>query len=103
MFTVSKALLRSSETTIVRLGGFVWLKPVEIWLASWCSAVVVECIVLKPCWCSIFGIFGVMCGNRAFSRVLAIGESSDIGQYDVPKHRSLLGFGMGMILASFHI
>jgi len=45
----------------------------------------------------------VMCGNMAFSRVLAIGERSDIGRYEVPRLWSLFGLGMGMILAVFQI
>ena len=103
MFTVSKALLRSRETTMVRCGGCGWLKPWIIWFVIWCRAVVVEWRVLKPCWCFIWGRLGVMYGRRTFSKVLAIGESSDIGRYDVPTQGSLLGLGIGMILANFHI
>jgi len=45
---------------------------------------VVECFALNPCWnvCSCIPCF--MCGRSAFSSVLAIGESSAIGLYDVP-------------------
>ena len=49
MLTVSKALLMSSATTIVRAGGGFELKPCVIALLILCSAVVVECFVLKPC------------------------------------------------------
>ena len=35
--------------------------------------------------------------------VLAIGESSDIGRYYVPRFGSLFGFGIGMIFANFQI
>jgi len=35
--------------------------------------------------------------------VFAMGESSDIGLYDVPMQGSLFGFGTGMIFASFQI
>ena len=38
-----------------------------------------------------------------FSRVLAIGDSREIGLYDVPMCGSLFGLGIGMILASFRI
>jgi len=50
MLTVSKALLRSRDTTIVRSGGWGLLKPCVIWFVSWCKAVEVEWCVLKPFW-----------------------------------------------------
>ena len=43
MFIVSKALLISSATVIVRAGGAIWLNPFTV-----CSAVTVECCVLYP-------------------------------------------------------
>ena len=49
MFIVSKALLISSATVIVRAGGAVWLNPFATVLFSVCSAVTVECCVLYPC------------------------------------------------------
>ena len=49
-WTVSNAFDMSSAMATVRLGGFFWLKPVVIMLLMVCSAVVVECCVLKPCW-----------------------------------------------------
>ena len=42
-----------------------------------------------------------MCSRIVFSRHLDIGESSEMGLYEVPSLRSLLGFGMGIILACF--
>ena len=45
MFIVSKALLISSATVIVRAGGAIWLKPFATVLFSVCSAVTVECCV----------------------------------------------------------
>ena len=39
----------------------------------------------------------------SFSKVLDIEDSNDIGLYDVPSFGSLLGFGIGMIFASFQI
>ena len=56
MFIVSKALLISSATVIVRAGGAIWLNP----FASVCSAVTVECCVLYPCCMGVFGMFAVM-------------------------------------------
>ena len=46
MFIVSKALLISSATVIVRVGGAIWLNPFATVLFSVCSAVTVECCVL---------------------------------------------------------
>ena len=47
MFIVSKALLISSVTVIVRAGGAIWLNPFATVLFSVCSAVTVEC-----CFCT---------------------------------------------------
>jgi len=41
--------------------------------------------------------------SMSFSNVLDIGDSSEIGRYDVPSFGSLFGLGMGMILASFQV
>ena len=38
-----------------------------------------------------------------FFSVFAITERRDMGLYDVPLSMSLLGFGMGTMLANFHI
>ena len=45
----------------------------------------------------------VKCGSMSFSRVLAMGERSDIRLYEVPVDGSLFGLGIGIILASFQI
>ena len=60
MFIVSKALLISSATVIVRAGGAIWLNPFATVLFSVCSAVTVECCVLYPCCMDVFGMFAVM-------------------------------------------
>ena len=60
MFIVSKALLISSATMIVRAGGAIWLNPIATVLFSVCSAVTVECCVLYPCCIGVFGMFAVM-------------------------------------------
>ena len=78
MSTVSNALLISSDTSTVLRDG-VWLNPCAIVLLIWCKAVVVECLVLKPCWCSVDGMFVVMSGSITFFRVFAIGDRSEIG------------------------
>ena len=60
MFIVSKALLISSTTVIVRAGGAIWLNPFDTVLFSVCSAVTVESCVLYPCCMGVFGMFAVM-------------------------------------------
>ena len=103
MFIVSKALLISSATMIVRAGGAIWLNPFATVLFSVCSAVTVECCVLYPCCMVVFGMFAVMKGRRLFYSVFAITERRDMGLYEVPLFVSLLGFGIGTMLANFHV
>ena len=45
----------------------------------------------------------MMCGSKAFSRTLAMGERSEMGRKLVPSLAGLFGLGMGIILASFQI
>ena len=50
-------------------------------------------------------VWYVLCyvhGRITFSSVFAITDRRDIGLYDVPMLMSLLGLGIGMMLASFH-
>ena len=60
MFIVSKALLISSATVIVRAGGAIWLNPFVTVLFGVCSAVTVECCVFYPCCMGVFGMFAVI-------------------------------------------
>ena len=60
MFIVSKALLISSATVIVRAGGAIWLNPIATVLFSVCSTVTVECCVLYPYCIGVLGRFAVM-------------------------------------------
>ena len=48
-------------------------------------------------------MFSVMYGRIIFSNVLAIGESSAMGLYEVAIDVSLLGFAMGITLACFQM
>ena len=48
MFFVSKALLISSATVIVRAGGAIWVNLFATVLFNVCSTVTVECCVLYP-------------------------------------------------------
>ena len=50
----------------------------------------------------VFGMFAVMYGRR-LSSVFAITERKDMGLYEVPLSVSLLGFGIGTLLANFHV
>ena len=63
----------------------------------------VKCCVLYPCCVCVFGMFAVMQGRRLFSNVFAITERRDMGLYEVPLSVSLLGFGIGTMLANFHV
>ena len=60
MFIVSKALLTSSATVIVRGGGAIWLNPFATVLFPVCCAVTVEFCVLYPFCLGVFGMFEVM-------------------------------------------
>ena len=68
MFIVSKALLISSATVIVRAGGAIWLNPFATVLFSVCSAVTVECCVLYQCCMGVFGMF-LLCKEEGSSPV----------------------------------
>ena len=60
MFTVSKALLISSATVILRAVVAIWLNPFATVLFNVCSAVTVECCVLYPCCVGVFGMFSML-------------------------------------------
>ena len=45
----------------------------------------------------------VMYVSSVFSSVFAIIERSEMGLFDVPMFMALLGFGIGMMFASFHV
>ena len=44
-----------------------------------------------------------LCKEEGSSPVSAITERRDMGLYEVPLSMSLLGFGMGTMLANFHM
>ena len=68
-----------------------------------CSAVTVECCVFtRVAWVCLVCV--LLCkGRMLFSSVFAITERWDMGLYEVPLSMSLLGFGMGTMLANFHM
>ena len=49
------------------------------------------------------GIVFVMYGSSVFSSVFVITESSEMGLYDVRMFKSLFGFRIGMMFASFNV
>ena len=57
---VSKALLISSATVVVRAGGAIWLNHFATVLFTLYSAITVECCVLYPSCVGVFGKFAVM-------------------------------------------
>ena len=59
-FFVSKALLISSATVIVRAGGAIWLNSFATVLFNMCSSATVECCVVYPCCMGVFGMFAIM-------------------------------------------
>ena len=68
IFTVSKALLISSATVIVRAGGTIWLNPFATVLFNVCSAITGECCVFYPCCMGMFGMF-LLCKEEGSSTV----------------------------------
>ena len=60
MFNVSKALLISSASVIVRSLGAIWLNPFATVLFTVCSVITVECCVLYPCCLGVFGRMGLI-------------------------------------------
>ena len=103
MLTMSNALLMSSATVIVCYGGLFRLNLVAMVLFMLCSAVLVEWLLLRPCYVDMCGMLFGMCGNSVFSTGFAVTERSEIGLYDVPLFMSLFDFRIGMMFASFHV
>ena len=105
MFIVSKALLISSATVIVRAGGAIWLNPFATVLFNVCSAVTVECCVLYPCCMgSVFGMFVCYVRKKGSSPVsLQLLRGGIWACMMLPLSVSLLGFGIGTMLANFHV
>ena len=60
MLIVSKDLLISSATVIVRAGGAILLNPFATVLFTVYSAVTVECCALYPCCVGLFGMLAFL-------------------------------------------
>ena len=94
MFIVSKALLISSATVIVRAGGAIWLNHFATGLVTACSAVTIECLFCtRGAWVCLVCL--LLCKEEGSSPVSAITDRRDIGLYELPLAMSLLRFGMG--------
>ena len=102
MFIVSKAFHRSSARVIVHPGVGYLVNPFVNVLFNVCSAVIVECCVFYPCCVGVFGM-SALCKEVGSSPVSAITERRDMDLYEVPFSVSLLGFGIGTMLANFHV
>ena len=85
---------------IVCAGGDIWLNHFATVLFNVWSSVTVECCVLYPC-C----VGACVCSyvrKKALLQCLQL-LRRDMGLYEVPLSTSLLGFGMGTMLANFHM
>ena len=78
------------------------MNPFATVLFNVCSAVTVECCILYPCCVGLFECL-LLCKEEGSSPVSAITERRDMGLYKVPLSMSLLGFGIGTMLANFHM
>ena len=85
---------------LVRAGGAIWLNPFATVLFSVCNAVTVECST-RVAWVCLVCL--LLCKEEGSSPVSAITERRDMGLYEVPLSVSLLGFGIGTMLANFHV
>ena len=70
-------------------------------LFSVCSVVTVECCVLYPC--CMGGLVCLLLCKEEGSSLVSITKRRDMGLYEVPLFVSLLGFGIGTMLANFHV
>ena len=86
-----------SATVIVRAGGAIWLNHFATMLFSVCSAV----FCTRVAWVCLVCL--LLCKKEGSSPVSAITERRDIGLYEVALSVSLLGFGIGTMLANFHV
>ena len=59
------------------------------------------CFVTRAAWVCLVGL--LLCKEEDSSPVFAIIERRDMGLYEVPFSMSLLGFGMGNMLANIHM
>ena len=87
VFIVSKTLLISSATVIVRAGGAIWFNPFAMVLFNVCSVV----FCTRVAWVCLVCL--LLCREEASSPVSAISDRRDMGLYEVPLFVCLLGLG----------
>ena len=80
-------------------------QPVAVSAFMICRGV---CACTEMVWiCVLYVSFGskvlLLCKEEGSSPVSAITERRDMGLYEVPLSVSLLGFGIGTMLANFHV
>ena len=80
--------------------GAIWLNPFATVLFSVCSAVTVE-FCARVAWVCLVCL--LLYKEEGSSPVSAITERRDMGLYEVPLSVALLGFGIGTMLANFHV
>lgn len=101
--TVSKALLMSIVAISVREAGLAELRPSSVVCVMFVSSVDVECCGLKPCCEGDSVMCGVMLFRTSLSSIFDGLLRSDMGLYEAGSVGVLLGFRMGIILASFQV
>ena len=99
MFIVSKALLISSATVIVRAWGVIWLNSFVTVSFYVCSTVTIECCVCTSvAWVCLVCL--LLCKEEGTSPIT---KRRNMGLYEVPLSKSLLGFVMGNMLSNFYM
>ena len=101
--TVSKALLMSMAAISVLFAGFEWLRPSSVVCVRCVRSVDVECCGRKLCCVMDRGMSSVMLLRTSLSSILDGVQSREIGLYEAGSVGVLLGFRIGIILASFHM
>ena len=79
------------------------LRPSSAVCESCVSSVVVECPDLKPCCEGESGMCGEMLSRTSLSSIFEGLQRSEMGLYEAGSVGFLLGFRIGIILASFHM
>ena len=100
---VSKALLISSATVIVRAEGAIWLNPFATLLFSVCSAVTIEYCVLYPCCMGVFGMFAICKEEGSFPVCLQLLRGGIWACMRCPCLCRCWVLGYGLMLANFHV
>ena len=63
----------------------------------------VDLCFLRPCWCSCSKMMSLVFRSSIFSKILAMGDRSDRGLWNVPMDEFLFGLGIGIIFDVFQM